>query len=602
MGQNPKPPAESTQKERISSQQLESLCASLPDAIVAWDWAGKILSLNAAALTLFEVQDSSTFVGTSTQQFLQRYTWHDEQQRPFFFPSWLLAPTTHKEATTSRSYEQTLVLGLPSHRKVFLEMRCSLVRDAKQQPRGMLSVFHEVAPRYQKALHIQRVYEALVHLNEAIARIPEHLSLAFPDKTLLFSPPVIFVDQQLVDVIRQVLACWRVSLMAFRAPTFHIFHIVGSGFSAEQERLFREKRGHLLFADFFDQTVLARLQANQEVILAPHRLRIPTGYPAELGTATLLVIPLFWQQNLIGMLLISKHGWENGYSQEEIDLVRAVAAQALLLIECLSYLPEYGGEQTRERVLPEAERLSNDFLRLASHELRTPLTGIKGNLQLAQRRLERLKRDLDQQSERMGEHLKQTRQSLEAAEQSVQLQERMVQDIIDDARLQTDQLDLSLKSCDLLVLVKQTVAKQQASVPKRAIELEILASEPTMLVLADAERITQVLTIYLATALAYSPAERPVTVNVQEEDQRARVSVHDEGPGIPSEEQGRLWDRFYRGKGSAVQHELDLSLGLRFYLCRALIERHHGTVGVQSAPGQGTTFWLTLPIARPAGV
>ena len=68
------------------------------------------------------------------------------------------------------------------------------------------------------------------------------------------------------------------------------------------------------------------------------------------------------------------------------------------------------------------------------------------------------------------------------------------------------------------------------------------------------------------------------------------------GPGIALEEQGRIWGRFYYAKGIAVQHELSLSLGLGLYLCQAFIERHHGSVGVQSDPGHGTTFWFTLPI------
>jgi signal transduction histidine kinase len=145
------------------------------------------------------------------------------------------------------------------------------------------------------------------------------------------------------------------------------------------------------------------------------------------------------------------------------------------------------------------------------------------------------------------------------------------------------------------------VAKQQESRPEWAIKLEILTPEPTIPALADAGRIIQVLTIYLTAALTSSPIEQPVTVQVQEEEQMVRVSVHSPGPGISPEEQLHLWDRFYRGKGSSVQHELDLSGGLRFYLCRALLEHHHGRVGLESAPGQGTTFWLTLPIAKPAG-
>jgi signal transduction histidine kinase len=625
MNQNAQQSTESVNKERMSSQQLEAYFAPFPDAIVMWDQAGKILYLNTAALALFEVQASDTSVGISSQEFLRRYTWWDEQQRPFFFSPWLLNPTPLKEEVASRPYEQTLVLGLPSHRKVFLELHCSLLRDAELQVIGMLSVFHAVAPRYQKALHIQRVYEALASLNEAIARIPEQLHLTFSDETLLFSPPVVLVNQQLVDVIHQVLACWGVSLNAFRSSTLHVSYIVGSGFTPEQENLFREHSERFRFADVFDEKALAHLQANQEVIFSLDRLRLPAGYPAEFSTGNLLAIPLFWEQNLAGMLLVLKHGWESGYTKEEVELVRVVAAQSLLLIECLSYWQKYGWEQARELMLPETDRLGKDFLTLASHELRTPLTGIKGNLQLAQRRLARFKHDLDHQSESMSKHLEQTRRSLEAAEQSVRLQERMseqleqtrqsleaagrsvrlqermVQDMIDDAHLQADQLDLLLKPCDLLVLIKQAVAKQQTFVPERTIKLEILTSEPTIPVLADAERIIQVLTIYLATALNSSPAERPVVVQVQEEGTVARISVHDEGPGISPEEQSRLWERFYRGKGSTVQHELDLSGGLRFYLCQALIERHHGNVGVQSTPGQGTTFWLTVPIARPAG-
>ena len=94
-----------------------------------------------------------------------------------------------------------------------------------------------------------------------------------------------------------------------------------------------------------------------------------------------------------------------------------------------------------------------------------------------------------------------------------------------------------------------------------------------MPIMADAARITQVFTIYLTNALASSPAEEPVTVQVTVTDLVARVSVHNEGPGIPLEEQQHLWERSYRAKGSAVQQELDLSLGLGLYLCRALIRK-----------------------------
>jgi signal transduction histidine kinase len=593
MSQSPKPP-ESRDDEQRALQQLEAL----PDAIVAWDREGTLLSLNAAARTLFDVPASDSWEGMSAQQFLQHATWCDEQHRPFFFAPWLLHLAS-RDAAAARSSEHTLVLGLPSHRKVFLEVRGSQVLDVEQQVIGILSVFHEVAPRYQKALHIQRVYEALVTLNEAVARIPGQVSLEASGESPLFSPPVLLVSQQLVDVIRQVLDCWRVSLIAFRSQALRLSYGVGSGFTAEQEQQRRDLSERFSLSDVVDNRVIARLQANQEVILSTDHIRIPTGYPADLGTANFLAIPLFLEQNLAGILIIHKHGWESEYSQEEIELVKAVAAHALLLIDCLGSLHKPMGQQVRELVLPEVDRLSNDFLTLASHELRTPLTGIKGHLQLAQRRFERFKGYLDSQPEHTREHLEQSRQSLEAAEQGVRRQERMVQDVIDGLSLQADQLDLVLSPCDLLVLLKQAVAKQQQVAPDHAIELDILTAEPTIPVLADAGRIIQVLTIYLANACEASPMEHSVTIQVKEEDALVRISVHDEGPGIFLEKQDHLWDRFSWRKGSTVRQEWDMRFGFSFSLCQALIDRHHGKVGLQSAPGQGTTFWLTLPTARP---
>ena len=126
--------------------------------------------------------------------------------------------------------------------------------------------------------------------------------------------------------------------------------------------------------------------------------------------------------------------------------------------------------------------------------------------------------------------------------------------------------------------------------------LESLPPEHAVPVLADAERITQVINSYLANALSYSPAEQPVPVQLRVEGAVTRVSVQDQGPGIPGEEQERIWERLYRAKVVAVQHELDLSLGLGLYLSRVFIEGHQGSVGVQSEPGHGATFWFTLPV------
>jgi signal transduction histidine kinase len=221
---------------------------------------------------------------------------------------------------------------------------------------------------------------------------------------------------------------------------------------------------------------------------------------------------------------------------------------------------------------------------------------IKGNIQLAQRRLARLKRQLAQQPEHVSEQIERVQQSLASDASSTRLQEHIIKELIDDARIQANTLELHPERFDLIVLLKAAVTHQQRLAPERTIVLDRMPTEKAVPIIADADRITQAINSYLVNALHYAPADQPVTVQLTVEDEVARITVHDEGPGIPFEEQERIWERFYHAREITGQQELDLSLGLGLYLCQAFIERHHGSVGVQSEPGHGATFWFTLPI------
>ncbi len=587
-------------QERITpSNQLECIFESLPDSVIACDGEGKILRANAAALKLFEVPSEDLCQGMDYQEFLHRYTMGDEQQRAIALEPWLMHLVVDDEAASCLQKE-TMLLQLPSGREVYVTM-CGLpLLVCIKQAAGTFYVFHDITRRYQKALHLQRVHQALSSLREAIAHLPEQILCTFPEGIFLLSPPVLFVAQQLVDLIGHVLDCQYVSLVAL-GPAGRLYYAVGSGFTPKQEQYRREKRGHFLPSDFFDETALARLAAGQEVMLPTDRLRVPPWARADFGAGNLLVVPLFLEQQLVGGLNVAKAGFDSEYTPEEIELVKVVAAETMLVIDCLYCL--CGQAEARARALAQQEMslLVNEFLNLASHELNTPLTSIKGNIQLAQRRLARLKRQLAEQPGRVSEQIEQVQHSLASAAQSARLQERIIKALMDDARIQSGTLELHTTRHDLGVLLKEAVANQQRLAPGRTIVLESMPPERVVPVNVDAERITQVINNYLANALSYSPADQPVTVQLTIEDAVARVSVHDQGPGIPGEEQGYIWGRFYFAKEVAVQHEQDLSLGLGLYLSRAFIERHHGSVGVESDPGHGTTFWFTLPIETAQG-
>jgi signal transduction histidine kinase len=107
-----------------------------------------------------------------------------------------------------------------------------------------------------------------------------------------------------------------------------------------------------------------------------------------------------------------------------------------------------------------------------------------------------------------------------------------------------------------------------------------------------------VLTNYLTNALKYSLEECPVDVMLEVVGSSiARVSVRDQGPGIPAEEQAHIWEIFHRVPGVEVLTGSGVGLGLGLYISRTIIERHGGQVGVESTVGLGSTFWFTLPLA-----
>lgn len=241
-----------------------------------------------------------------------------------------------------------------------------------------------------------------------------------------------------------------------------------------------------------------------------------------------------------------------------------------------------------------ARQRMQTFLGVASHELKSPLTSIRGNIQLALRRAEKA---LQEQAGGNGEwtsRLESVKLLLERAERQVIFENRLVSDLIDTSRIEAGKLELRIALSDLNELVREAVEEQRQLVPTRTIHLQEADASP-LFVLADADRIRQVVTNYLSNALKYSGAVQAVAVSVEATDTEARVAVRDRGIGLDEEDQARVWERFYRVPGVEVQSGSGIGLGLGLYICQTIIQEHGGRVGVESAKGQGSSFWLALP-------
>ena len=254
--------------------------------------------------------------------------------------------------------------------------------------------------------------------------------------------------------------------------------------------------------------------------------------------------------------------------------------------------------KTRDLVLLETNRRINEFLSIAGHEIKTPLASIKGYIQLAERRLKNDSSLTTSQADTHTNSLAEARELLERTDQQINRLNHLVNQLLDISRVQYDMLEIYKEPCDLVAVAQEALQVCHSTSPSRTIELA-LPVEEDVYVMADKNRIVQVIVDYLSNALKYSRDDRLVRMSLGVDRSMACVRVRDEGPGIPVSEQERIWERLYRVPGIKVQNGSVIGLGIGLYISRTIIEQHNGQIGVQSAPGAGSTFWFTLPLILP---
>jgi PAS domain S-box-containing protein len=242
--------------------------------------------------------------------------------------------------------------------------------------------------------------------------------------------------------------------------------------------------------------------------------------------------------------------------------------------------PRIGGIIVNSRDITERkdyEQRQDDFIRIAAHELRAPLTSVQGFAQILARRAARAGHpDLVQIVSKITE--------------AVSRMDTLVQELLDVSRVQTGNLVFDRQPVALSALASDIVAEIQ---PLAADHRLVIAEAEPVVVMADALKTTQVLRNLLLNAIKYSPDADRVIVRVSREDSVGRVRIQDFGVGIPVEEQERVFERF--GRVQATRGRFP-GLGLGLYITKGLVEGQGGTIGVESRPGAGSTFSVTLPL------
>jgi signal transduction histidine kinase len=222
---------------------------------------------------------------------------------------------------------------------------------------------------------------------------------------------------------------------------------------------------------------------------------------------------------------------------------------------------------------------------VVSHELRTPLTSIHGSLGLVIRGI-------------AGALTPETRQLLDVAYRNSQRLVRLVSDILDLQKIESGTMAFEMKPLELTGFLQHAVEANQAYAAQFGVRFVLERPTESLLVLADGDRLMQVLTNLLSNAAKFSPRGEAVVITASPAGGVARVSVVDRGPGIPAEFHDRIFNRFAQADSSTTRDKGGTGLGLS--ISKAIVERLGGSIGFESRRGQGTTFYFDLPEHRVA--
>lgn len=569
--------------------EFEAIFESMTDGVFVYSREGSMLRMNAAFRKMvgLNAENERSFFSQTLDERRAQLAMADEFGQPLPFERWPQSRILRGEVLTEANTADVIFPTFDG-RILHVNVSGAPVRNADGEPSAALCICRDVTERRRLERRTHDALNALLAMAESLVSLPENMKTTGQ----LSQDASDRIAQKLVELTRDVMGCERVGITVVDPQTQNVRSGAVVGLPGEQELLWRTRRPGFHLSDMLlDETYQQQLLKGEPIILDMTQPPL-SHYPNPFDIHRMLLVPMSIDDQLIGLISLDYSDKDHQYTQEEIAFASAVARLVTLVFERERLLRERAEARANELALRQANRQMEEFLGMISHELKTPLTSIKGNTQLAVRQL---KNSLQSLEKILGLY--------ESAEQQSRRLNRLVDDLLDVSRVQAGYLDLHLAPHDLLLIVRQSIQEQQQAWSDRTITLES-GDVQSASVNVDADRIAQVIINYLTNALKYSSEERPVQVYLQEKGNQVKVSVRDYGPGLSAEQQEYIWERFRRVPEMEIQsssHHANSGLGLGLYISKTIIEQHYGQVGVDSVPGEGSTFWFTLPLAPDAG-
>ncbi len=288
---------------------------------------------------------------------------------------------------------------------------------------------------------------------------------------------------------------------------------------------------------------------------------------------SVLIAPLTVQTQVFGLAILVEGRREREFASNEILMAESLASQAAAALRQARLYED----------VRELEKLKSEMIRMASHDLRNPLGNAMGYLEML---MMAIGNSLSKEQLEYVANIKRSTNAMKSLIEDLLTLERV------DSERQTPRSEINLSQ-----LVHDVVEAQQLTADLQQQNLTVKTASMDFWVSGHPTQLRQAMTNLISNGIKYTPANGRVEVSLRKEDKRLIFEVHDNGYGISKERQERLFQRFYRAHEPGTDHIPGTGLGLS--LVKTVVERHGGSVWVESEPGQGSTFTFWLPAIEP---
>lgn len=281
-----------------------------------------------------------------------------------------------------------------------------------------------------------------------------------------------------------------------------------------------------------------------------------------------------------------------GYSSGGLDYISKPVDMNILLLKVKTFYRIYEQSRAlnemqialREEIefRKEAERKKDEFISIASHELKTPMTSIKGYIQL-------LERSLDKDDKET------IRKRLHKVQNQIDKLNILIADLLDISKIESGKLKFNKKHFQFDDLLDHLIEIMQQSNP----QVKILKNGSVNgTIFGDEMRLEQVIINFITNAIKYGPDGKEILITTEIRGNEVYFSVRDHGIGMSTEHLQKVFDKFYRIEETSERFQ---GLGIGLYICKEIIERHNGKIGVDSALGEGSEFYFKIPLNPKEG-